>query len=95
MAVPSLIHARGHHMALGMHAGAAVVTSPPQTVTPPAPNSNGMGPLLSNWNKSYFFTPAKFVKPTPGAKHEIQAVSTLAPLHLTRTVFPKNSLTCT
>ena len=67
------------HTACSTHAGAAVVTSPPQTVTLPAPSSNGKAPLLSNWNKSYFFTPAKFVQPTPGAKHEVQAVSTPPP----------------
>ena len=49
------------------------MSSPPQTagagrMTGEAPKA----PMLSNWNKSYFFTPAKYVEPT--SIGEIQAV---------------------
>ena len=54
---------------------AAMVASPPPPQTAGAPRLVGEAPtppVLSNWNKSYFFTPAKYVEPT--TVDEIQAV---------------------
>jgi len=51
---------------------ATVASPPPQTAGATRLVGEAPAPVLSNWNKSYFFTPAKYVEPT--TVDEIQAV---------------------
>ena len=61
--------------ASGVHtccAAVSTVSSPPKTAGAARTIGEAKAPVLSNWNKSYFFTPAKYVEPT--TVDEIQAV---------------------
>ena len=49
-----------------------VASPPPETAGATRLIGEAPAPKLSNWNKSYFFTPAKYVEPT--TIDEIQAV---------------------
>ncbi len=56
-------------------AAVATIGSSPQTASTGRMIGEAPAPVLSNWNKSYFFTPTKYVEPT--SIDEIQAVRTV------------------
>ena len=61
-----------HELFIACCAAVATVGSSPQTAATGRMIGEAPAPVLSNWNKSYFFTPNKYVEPT--TIDEIQAV---------------------